>query len=234
MLGHDSGVADPPAAFNQDDMMPKGTKAGSKFTVDLAADTLSDFTDNNLKNYAMVFFCNPAGDVFSTSSNGTVAMAALKKFVEGGGAWGGVHSAVDFEKAGNFPWYTNTLVGGYYKTHSIGIINGTVQIQSAYATHPVMSGLATTYDTKDEWYVMETDIAALPGFKILATLSLDARPVVWVKELCPAGGVCAPSPTNGRSFYTIRGHDKSVFKELPFRQLVLNGILWATHRLEQQ
>jgi type 1 glutamine amidotransferase len=83
---------------------------------------------------------------------------------------------------------------------------------------------------------MKTDIAALPGFKILATLSLDGRPVVWVKELCsvPVGGVCAPSPTNGRMFYTIRGHDASVFKELPFRKLVLNGILWATHRLEQQ
>jgi type 1 glutamine amidotransferase len=35
-------------------------------------------------------------------------------------------------------------------------------------------------------------------------------------------------------FYTVRGHNKDRFdKEPAFRTLMLNGILWATHRLEQ-
>jgi type 1 glutamine amidotransferase len=33
-------------------------------------------------------------------------------------------------------------------------------------------------------------------------------------------------------FYTSRGHAPAVYNEVEFRQLVLNGILWATHRLE--
>jgi type 1 glutamine amidotransferase len=32
-------------------------------------------------------------------------------------------------------------------------------------------------------------------------------------------------------FYTTRGHNKSVYKEPDFKKLVLNGILWATHRM---
>ena len=34
-------------------------------------------------------------------------------------------------------------------------------------------------------------------------------------------------------FYTIRGHAPAVYHEPDFRLLMLNGILWATHRLEK-
>jgi type 1 glutamine amidotransferase len=70
---------------------------------------------------------------------------------------------------------------------------------------------------------MNRDISALPGFHILATLTKDQRPVVWINELGTGNA--------GRMFYTIRGHDKAVYQEPDFKQLVLNGVLWATHRL---
>jgi len=243
MLGLDSAkaaVMNPPTPLGQtpDAMMPAGTKPGSQFTADLATDDLAQFTDAILKNYAMVFSCSPTGTVFSNNpkvQNKAVAMAALQKFVEGGGAWGGVHSATDFEKTNGFPWFTNTLVGGFFDHHDGDGTQGTVQMQAAFATHPVMKGLSTTYPTQDEWYYMNRDISSQPGFQILAKLGSDQRPVVWVKELCPqpANGVCAASATNGRMFYTIRGHNKTVYKEAEFRKVILNGVLWATHRLNQ-
>jgi type 1 glutamine amidotransferase len=58
----------------------------------------------------------------------------------------------------------------------------------------------------------------------LARLASDNRPVAWIRDVGNGGG---------RMFYTIKGHNKSVYEEPDFRKLVLNGILWATHRLEQ-
>src|SRR6185436_2732206 len=99
--------------------------------------------------------------------------------------------------------------------------------------HPIMKGVQATWSVKDEWFHMNRDIAAQPGFQIISRLATervgtndmaDNRPVVWIKDVGTNGG---------RMFYTIRGHAPSVYHESDFRQLVLNGILWATHRFEK-
>jgi type 1 glutamine amidotransferase len=210
-----------------DDQLPAGAKPGSRFTTQVATDDLADFTAAGLKDYAMLFWCTPTGDVFSGNprvENSETAMAALRDYVEGGGAWGGVHSATDFEKSGNFPWYTNTLIGGYLQGFDADGTPGTVQVEPGYAEHPVMRGVPQTWSVRDEWFRMHRDIGEQPGFQIVARLAADDRPVVWIKELGANGG---------RMFYTIRGHAPAVYREAQFRQLVFNGILWATHRLEQ-
>jgi type 1 glutamine amidotransferase len=207
-----------------DEMMPEGAAPGSQFTVDIANDDLSDFTDDKLKDYGMLFWCNPTGDVFSTGgANGKVGMAAIQKFVEGGGAWGGVHSATDFERNG-FPWFTDTLVGASMQSHDANGTAGIVQTEADFVDHPVVRGVPPMWSTQDEWYTMTRDIRALPGFQVLASLAADQRPVVWTKELGDDG--------MGRMFYTVRGHSPSVYQEPDFKKLVLNGILWATHRLD--
>jgi len=216
----------PNLGVTPDAMMPPGTKPGSQWTAVLAKHDMSDFTDDNLKNYAMVFACNPTGTVFTGNANikddKTIHMLALQHFVEGGGAWGGVHSATDFEKANGFPWFTNTLVGGWFDHHENDGTSGTVQVVATFTQHPVMRGVPATWSTKDEWYYMNRDIGSQPGFQIIERMASDNRPVTWIKEV-----------GQGRMFYTIRGHNMDRYDNEPaFRQLVLNGILWATHRLE--
>jgi type 1 glutamine amidotransferase len=226
----DRKVTEPPnLGVTPDAMMPMGTKPGSQWTADHAKSDLSDFTDANLKQYAMVFSCSPTGTVFSNNPNvkdkatSATAMAALQKFVEGGGAFAGVHSASDFENSNGFPWFTNTLMGAYFTTHENDGTSGTVQVEPAFANHPVMRGVPATWSTQDEWYHMNRDVGAQPGFQIVARLAVDNRPIIWIKEV----GL-------GRMFYTVRGHNKDRFdKEPAFRTLMLNGILWATHRLEK-
>jgi type 1 glutamine amidotransferase len=211
-----------------DDQLPAGAKPGSRFTTEVATDDLADFTADRLKDYRMVFWCTPTGTVFSDNpraENAATAMAALRDYVEGGGAWGGVHSATDFEKTGNFPWYTNTLIGGYLESFDPDGTSGTVQVEPGYAEHPVMRGVPPTWSVRDEWFRMNRDIGEQPGFQIVARLATDNRPVTWIKELGASNA--------GRMFYTIRGHAPAVYHEAEFRQLVLNGILWATRRLEQ-
>jgi type 1 glutamine amidotransferase len=205
--------------------MPEGTKPDTSFSMKVANDDLSDFTDENLKNYGMLFWCNPLGTVFSSGgTNGKIGMAAIQKFVENGGAWGGVHSASDFEKTNGFRWYTNTLLGAYYDHHDVDGTPGTVLIQDEFASHPVVRGLDASWSVREEWFYMNRDLPADSGFKILAKLAKDQRPVIWIKEL--------GTNLNGRMFYTIRGHNKTVYQEPEFRRLILNGILWATHRLD--
>ena len=207
-----------------DDMMPTGTKPSSQFTVDIANDDLSQFTDDALKSYGMLFWCSPTGPVFSSGgANGVTGMAAIQKYVEGGGAWGGVHAATDFENMNGFPWFTNTLLGCYFESHDSDGTPGTVQVEAPYADHPVMRGVPPTWNTQDEWFYMNRDVSLLPDFQILARLAKDQRPVVWIKELGTAN--------NGRMFYTIRGHNRTVYQEPDFNKLILNGVLWATHRL---
>lgn len=89
-----------------------------------------------------------------------------------------------------------------------------------------MKNVPATWPVKDEWFRMNRDIGAQPGFQILARLatSTDNRPVVWIKDVGTNGG---------RMFYTIRGHAPAVDGEPEFQHLLLNGILWATHRLEK-
>lgn len=207
-----------------DAAMPAGTKPGSQFTTQIETDDLPHFTATGLKEFALVFSCNPTGTVFSANpkvKDKAVAMTSLQTFVESGGGWAGVHSATDFEKTNGYPWFTNTLVGAYFDHHDNDGTSGTVTINSALASHPLNKGMPATWSTQDEWYYMNRDVSAQPGFQILQRLAKDNRAVAWVKEL----------GTNGRSFYTIRGHNKSVYKEADFRKQVLNGILWATHRL---
>lgn len=211
-----------------DNQMPAGTKPGSQFTTLIENDDLADFTTSGLKDYGMLFFCAPQGNVFSDNpqvQNKAGAMSALQEYVEGGGAWGGVHSATDFETKGGFPWYTNTLVGAYAQSWDADPATpGTIQVEADYADHPIMRKVPPTWSVPDEWFKMNRDVGARPGFQIVSRLTRDDRPVVWIKDF---------GTNAGRMFYTIRGHLPAVYDEPEFRQLVLNGILWATHRLEK-
>jgi len=202
--------------------LPEGAKAGSQFTVDIANEDLTDFTEENLKNYELLFWMNPTGTVFSSfGAAGTTGMAAIQSFMMNGGAWAGVHSATDFEKTGGWPFYQE-LVGGAFVNHESDGTPGTVVIDDAQIDHPVVRGLPKNWDRVDEWYHIDTDPKTLPGFTVLATLAVDQRGVSWIHEL--AGG--------GRMFYTIQGHNSVYYSEPLFRKHVLQGILWAVHRMK--
>jgi len=196
----------------------------NSWTTKVEGDDLADFTTAGLKDYAMIFSCNPTGRVFSggsTVKDKAGAMKAFQDFIEvDGKAFGGVHSASDFEKTGGFPWFTNTLMGAYFQTHDNEGTSGSVVSDSQNKAHIVLGGLEATYSTTDEWYKMNRDPGSQPGFKILQRLASDSRPLTWVKDVGA-----------GRMFYTVRGHAKKVYTEAPFRSVVKNGILWATKRI---
>jgi type 1 glutamine amidotransferase len=216
------------------DLLKLGAPAGSRWTVDAAsdnptaADYMTEFTDANLKRYELVYFNNPSGPIFSVAPNAAAAKAAFQGFMSNGGAWAGHHGALDFEKTGSWPWFQNNVNGGWFIMHDGDGTPGTVAWNPNLVDHPIVRGLTSPWFTTDEWYKMDRDPAVL-GFQILgmvtvpgSALGTSARPCVWIHDL----------PGGGRTFVTIRGHNRTVFNETEFRELMLRGILWAVHRLK--
>jgi type 1 glutamine amidotransferase len=189
-------------------------------------------TAANLKNYEMFYSDSPTGKVFTNQPNGT-GPAKKQVFVDfwnNGGSWAGQHSATDFENSGSWTWFQDNINGGWLVVQDSDGTPGTISWQSAYVDHPILKGLSSPWNTTDEWYVMNRDIEQVPGFKVLAKVTVSSsrnttlpRPAIWINENTNMMG--------GRSFYTMRGHNPTVYAETEFRQLMLRGILWAVHRL---
>ena len=222
------------------DASDDGYAVYSAMGCDGSTSDLSQFAPANLARYQMIFFVSPTGTVFSSGGdNGQIGMAAIQAFIEAGGAYGGLHAASDFEDTSGWPWYYDELMGAHFQDHNDDGTPGTVTTAPDYVMHPVVRGLLTPLATEDEWYLENRAISAQPGFQVLATLSgvpplsgesaSDVRPMVWIKPF-----PVATDPTGtleGRMFYTCRGHNIARYGEAPFRQLIHQGILWATHRL---
>jgi trehalose utilization protein len=185
--------------------------------------------------YQMIFFCSPTGTVFTSGGpNGMAGMIAIQNFIEAGGAYGGVHAVPDLDDTQPWQWYYDDLMGAWLMGEAADGTSGTVNTTMIGVTHPVMRGIPNPWNAQDEWWGLNREISALPGFETLATLTLsvglDGSPVVWVK---PFPVMSDPTHTfEGRMFYTIRGHNIARYGETAFRQLVHQGILWAAHRLD--
>ena len=146
------------------------------------------------------------------------------------GSWAGQHSATDFENGSAWTWFQDNINGGWFTGHDGDGTPGTINAQPQYADHPILRGIPNPWNVSDEWYVENRNIEQVPGFKVLAKATISnsqlttaPRPAIWINENSNMMG--------GRSFYTIRGHNQKVFAEPAFRQLMLQGILWAVHRL---
>jgi hypothetical protein len=202
--------------------LPAGAQPGSRWDVTIANEDLSELTDEGLRRYAILFWCNPTGTVFSSGGpNGLAGMAAVEKFMTAGGAWGGVHSATDFENTHAWSWFQDNVNGANFQMHDGDGTPNSIVWQPGL-DHPVIRGIKSPWSATDEWYFLTRDPATLPGFTVLGRLASDMRPAVYVREF----------PGGGRSFYTIRGHNTLYYAEPNFRRLIHQGVLWAVHRMK--
>jgi len=213
-----------------------GLAADTTWTVDqISPDTtkstyFSEVTADNLKNYEMFYSNNPTGPVFTNAPSGAQKKQIFVDYWNNGGAWAGQHSASDFENNNKWTWFQDNIDGGWFVDHDNPLTPGTVNWQPDQVNHPILKGLPSPWSTSDEWYLMNRNIEVVPGFKVLAKVTVTnsskgttPRPAVWVNENANLKG--------GRAFYTIKGHSQSNYSESQFRELMLRGILWSVHRL---
>ena len=180
------------------------------FRVDTTEDA-SVFTQENLEQYNLVIFLNTTGDILNGEQQ-----IELRRFMQAGGNWMGVHAAADAEY--NWPWY-NELAGAYFLSHP-DKQEATINILEA--GHPSVAHLNATWTRFDEWYnyknirddinpVMHVDESTYEGGE-----NGDFHPLAWYRDV-----------ENGRSFYTGVGHTPESYVDPTFIAHIWGGMEYA-------
>jgi type 1 glutamine amidotransferase len=154
---------------------------------------------------------------------------ALKKYIEHGGGYVGIHAATDAEKG--WPWY-GELAGAYFKGHP------TPQMATLDVVDPntiVTKMLPAKWQRKDEWYhfynvskdihvlvtLDESTITYKPNEEQLK-MGAD-HPMIWWHDF-----------DGGRAFYTELGHTDESYDEPLYQQHLLAGIEYAIGRKKME
>jgi type 1 glutamine amidotransferase len=196
--------------------IPAGIKAierlGSENNFTVYATTDSNyFTDDNLKKYAAVIFCNTSGNVLSP-----VQKAAMERYIQAGGGFMGIHCASSTEK--EWTWYGH-LVGAVFIGHPEPQ-EGVIDVVDR--KNPSTKQLPARWNWKDEWYNfkdIQPDLHVL--FKADETTYKGGtnganHPLAWYHEF-----------DGGRSFYTALGHFDAAYVDPLYVKHILAGIQYA-------
>lgn len=183
----------------------------NNFAVDTTTD-VKTFEITNLKKYKALIFLNPTGsNVFTNEQK-----IAFKEYINGGGAFVGIHAASDF--CYEWEWY-GKLVGGYFESHP-KVQNAKLLIVDP--KNEMVKGLPNPWTHTDEWY----------NFK---SFNPDVKVLIKVDETSYTGGKMKNDHPiswyhkydGGKVFYTALGHTKACYTEPLFLQHLLAGIKWA-------
>jgi uncharacterized protein len=182
------------------------------------------FRTDILSRFDAVVFNNVSGDVFTPEQR-----AALKRFIENGGGFIGVHgSGGDFSY--DWKWYVEDLIGAQFSGHPMNpqFQEATVRVEDR--THPATSHLPEAWQRTDEWYSFRQS-PRRPGYNILATLDettyspkgmgQDLRmgrdhPIAWWHCI-----------GTGRVLYSAMGHQASAYTEPKYRKMLQGAVTWA-------
>ncbi len=208
------------------DSIDAGVRAVTSLAADdgLACDHTEDpavFTERTLSRYAVVVWLSTMGDVLDASQR-----AAFATWLDGGGAFAGIHSATATE-----PSWTEfeRIVGAVFVAHP-EVQRGAVRVEDP--THPSTEGLPPLWAHEDEWY----DFASNPRGRVDVLLTVDEasyrggsmgrdHPVAWRHRY-----------GEGRCWYTALGHRTEAYGDELFLRHLRGGLrsLWSPARSERR
>jgi uncharacterized protein len=192
-----------------------GEKSGAFDTT--VTEDVGDFTAENLKKYDAVMFYT-TGELPMTDAE----KKAFMTFIQSGHGFVGVHSATDTF----YMWEDYLkLIGAYFNDHPW---HQEVTVEVADPSSPLVKFLGKSFQVNDEIYQM-SDFQADTSHVLLRLdpASVDLKnprvrrrfydwPLAWTRQ-----------DGKGRVFYTALGHEKAVWEDPRFQELLLNAILWA-------
>jgi type 1 glutamine amidotransferase len=195
--------------------------ADSNFTIDYITDT-KPITKNFLKKYQLFIQLDYPPYPWSDE-----AQVAFEDYIKNGrGGWVGFHHPTLLGVFDGYPmwqWYSGFMGGIMFKKHIPGGTAAMLTIEDP--THPVMTGLDSSFVTKDEWYIY--DKSPRPNVHVLASIDestynppkdvkVGDHPVIWTNEHVKA-----------KNIYIAMGHFPELFDDRNFTQLFKNAIFWA-------
>jgi azurin len=146
--------------------------------------------------------------------------AAFREFIESGGGFVGIHSAVDNMTQDSF---FSKVLGAYYEGHAT-FQKGTVKVPDR--VHPATKRLPLEWELDSEWYTFrenprgDVHVLAVADESTYEGPGMNGEghlhPVSWCQEIA-----------GGRSFYTALGHAPKHFKNKHMLDHLSGGITWA-------
>jgi type 1 glutamine amidotransferase len=190
----------------------------NNFDIDITTDT-SLVNDENLKKYQVFLQLHEAPFDMSYAQQ-----AAIRKFIEGGKGWVGIHAAgltgTQFHPNDIYwQWFEDYFGGVTYSPHP-KFQKGTVIMEDR--NHPATKNMPPSFEVSDEWY--EFNKSPRPNVRVLGVADeksytqnkpMGDHPIIWT------------NPKYRRMIYIGVGHDSSVCSNPAWVTLVRDAILWA-------
>ena len=177
------------------------------------------FAPELLERFDVVVWSSATGRLLTDDQR-----AALRRFVEDGGGFVGIHAAGDDSHA-SWPWYADDVIRADFTMHPVYEPIQTARLVVEDREHPATEDLPAEWRRADEWYSFERS----PRSRVRVLVSLDEstydpehvamgadHPVVWCHEL-----------GRGRVFYTALGHTAEGYSDPHYRALLTGAIEWA-------
>lgn len=183
----------------------------NNFDVD-TTENAAAFTEDNLKKYAAVVFLSTTGDVLDLQQQN-----ALKRFIQAGGGFVGVHAAADTEYDW---WWYNKLVGAWFKSHPKTQKAKIIKVENSDPRFQIT--VPENWERTDELYNYKKIADDLNVLYKLDESSYEGgenngdHPWAWWHDF-----------DGGRSFYTGMGHTDESWTEPEFLAHLLTGIKYA-------
>lgn len=173
-----------------------------------------------LRRFDAVIWNNISGDVLTLSQR-----AALKGWLERGGAFVGVHGAGG-DPAYFWDWYADSLLGARFIGHPMNPQFQEARVMVEGKGHPIAKALPAEWTMTDEWYSFArsprtkdiTVIAALDegSYKPGQRLTMGDHPIAWSHCI-----------GRGRAFYSAIGHRPETYSQPQNLAMLEAALTWA-------
>ena len=186
------------------------------------------FTPENLARFDVVVWHQVSGDVLND-----LQKEALKRWIEAGGGWVGVHGTGG-DRSYVWPWYRDVLIGAQFIGHPMGPQFQDAALRVEDRAHPATAQLPESFVHNEEWYSFDQSVRG-KGYRVLATVDESSysplvklfgsetdlhmgadHPVIW--SHCVG---------RGRVIYSALGHQAKAYALPEMRHLLEGAIGWA-------
>ena len=185
------------------------------------------FTEDNLKQYAVLIFTSTNNDVFDTDEQ----RLAFRHFIEAGGGFVGLHSVVGTER--NWTWF-KMMLGGTFAWHAK---LQKYRIQVIDPDHPSVAGLPKVWEKEDECYFQKELYPGIHAVLVHDLSSLDTAGIAKIK--LNAGTFSRYYPAawyqqfdGGTIWITALGHNKKDYEDPIYVQHVFQGLKYVVGQLK--
>jgi type 1 glutamine amidotransferase len=188
------------------------------------------FNPAQLAKFQATVWHQVSGDVLDPEQR-----EALKRFVENGGGWVGIHGAGG-DRSYDWPWYVNELVGAQFIGHPMGPQFQVATWRNEDPSHPATSKLPEQWQHEEEIYSFERSVRERAGYRVLvsvdeSTYSPVEKILLHERSLRMPGGdhpmVWHHCVGRGRALYSALGHQAKSYEEPEVRALIEGAMAWA-------